>query len=144
MNPLQANLKLLRQNLAALREREAQYGGEAPLALLNEIADVEAAIALTEQALRGELTPTELQAELVRLNIDHAQMEMPLMSSNPLPIPAYQTQRLRDLEHHIQQHLELLREYETALDLEDDPRRIRRYKHNIEREKSPSNSTGKK
>lgn len=28
-----------------------------------------------------------------------------------------------------------MREYETALDLEDDPRRIKRYRHNIEREK---------
>lgn len=136
MNPLQANLQLLHQNLAALREREAKYGGEAPLALLNELADLETAIALTEQALRGDLSPAELRAELAQLNIDHARLEIPAMKVTPSPLPAYQAQRLRDLEHHIQQRLELLRAFESALALEDNPRRMMGYRHEIEREQA--------
>lgn len=136
MNPLQANLQLLHQNLAALREREAKYGGEAPLALLNELADLETAISLTEQVLRGDLNPAQLRVELARLNIDHARMEIPAMNPDPSPLPAYQTQRLRDLEQHIQQRLELLRAFEEALALEDSPRRMMRYRHEIEREKA--------
>lgn len=136
MNPLQANLQLLHQNLNALREREAKYNGEAPLPLLNEMADVTTAIALTEQTLRGELSPAQLRVELTRLNIDHARMELPAMNPDPSPLPTYQAQRLRDLEHHIQQRLELLRAFEAALALEDSPRRMMRYRQEIEREKA--------
>jgi hypothetical protein len=54
------NLKVflikLVQNLNVLREREAKYGGNPPLELLNQIADHIKAITFTEQTIRGELT----------------------------------------------------------------------------------------
>lgn len=49
----------LNKNLNTLREREAKYGGNAPLGLLNQIGDHQTAIALTEKAISGELTETE-------------------------------------------------------------------------------------
>lgn len=56
-----AVLAKLHQNLNILRERESKYGGNAPLELLNQIEDHQKAIALTEQALRGELSQVEWQ-----------------------------------------------------------------------------------
>jgi hypothetical protein len=54
-----AVLTKLHQNLNILREREARYGGNAPLELVNQIDDHEKAIALTEQAVVGELSQVE-------------------------------------------------------------------------------------
>jgi hypothetical protein len=54
----------LTDNLNTLREREAKYGGNAPLELLNQIEDHQEAIALTEQAIQGELSETEWEESL--------------------------------------------------------------------------------
>jgi len=45
----------LHRNLNLLREREAKYGGHAPLELINQIDDHKKAITLTEQAGNGEI-----------------------------------------------------------------------------------------
>ncbi len=55
MTDLKVVLTKLQHNLNTLREREATYGGSAPLELLNQITDHQEAIALTEQTLRSEL-----------------------------------------------------------------------------------------
>ena len=49
----------LNKNLNILKEREAKYAGKPPLELLNQVEDHEKAIALTEQAIEGELDETE-------------------------------------------------------------------------------------
>ena len=64
MTNLKTTLQKLHTNFNTLREREAKYGGNAPLDLLNQIVDHEKAIALTEQALRGELTEAEWREAL--------------------------------------------------------------------------------
>ena len=43
-------------NLNLLQEREAKYGGNAPLELINQLTDHRQALALTEQAIAGELS----------------------------------------------------------------------------------------
>ncbi|MBE7555759.1 MAG: NACHT domain-containing protein [Anaerolineales bacterium] len=72
MTDLKATLRKLQENLNTLREREARYGGHAPLDLLNQIEDHQKAIALTEQAITGELTEAEwrkaLRSLLVAIN----------------------------------------------------------------------------
>jgi hypothetical protein len=55
--------------------------------------------------------------------------------ANPTPIYDWRAQRLRDLRHHIEQHLSLLREYEEALRVEDNPRRLLGIRREIAREK---------
>jgi hypothetical protein len=57
-------LSKLHQNLSFLREREAKYGGHAPLELLNQITDHQEAVTLTEQAISGDLDQAEWQAAL--------------------------------------------------------------------------------
>lgn len=57
-------LTQLHHNLAILREREAKYAGNAPVELLNQIADHQQAIALTQQALTGEITETDWREAL--------------------------------------------------------------------------------
>lgn len=64
MTELAAFLVKLHQNLNILREREAKYGGNAPLELLNQISDHQEAISLTEQRQRGELSEVEWQHAL--------------------------------------------------------------------------------
>jgi hypothetical protein len=64
-----ALLLKLNENLNILREREARYGADAPLPLLNQIADHQAAIALTEQLSRREISETEWQDGLKPLLI---------------------------------------------------------------------------
>jgi hypothetical protein len=56
MTNFKQTLLKLTENLNILREREARYGGNPPLELLNQIADHEQAIALTQQVLAGQLT----------------------------------------------------------------------------------------
>lgn len=63
MEPKQFLIKL-HENLDILQEREARYAGNAPLDLLNQIADHRQAIALTEQVIAGDLTEAEWQAAL--------------------------------------------------------------------------------
>jgi hypothetical protein len=60
----QTFLLKLNQNLQILREREAKYGGQPPLELTNQIEDHRQAIALTKQAIAGELTEVEWREAL--------------------------------------------------------------------------------
>jgi hypothetical protein len=53
----------------------------------------------------------------------------------PTPRRDFTAERLRDIEAHIESHMDLLRQYENELMLEDDPRRNLRIKQNIDREK---------
>ena len=73
MTDYQAFLTKLHQNLKILREREAKYGGNAPLDLLNQIEDHQKAITLTEQAIAGELSEAEWHEALAPLNLSLAQ-----------------------------------------------------------------------
>lgn len=60
----------LHQDRSILREREAKYANAAPLYLLNQLADYQTAIALTEQARNQELSPDILAVEFSRLNLE--------------------------------------------------------------------------
>jgi hypothetical protein len=64
MTDFKAFLSKLHQNLNTLREREAKYNNNAPLELLNQIADHEQAIALTEQAITGNLSEADWEENL--------------------------------------------------------------------------------
>ena len=64
MTDFKAFLHKLNNNLNILREREAKYAGNAPPELLNQIADHEQAIALTKQAIAGDLTAAEWREAL--------------------------------------------------------------------------------
>jgi len=72
MTDYKTTLLKLNNNLNTLREREAKYGSNVPLDLLNQIADHEQAIALTEQVLEDEITEDEwreaIEPLLVSLN----------------------------------------------------------------------------
>ncbi len=57
-------LRRLHENLNILQEREAKYGGNAPLDLLHQIKDHQTAVALTEQALQGDLDESEWRQAL--------------------------------------------------------------------------------
>ncbi|MBN1993899.1 MAG: tetratricopeptide repeat protein, partial [Anaerolineae bacterium] len=61
MTDYKASLLKLYNNLQILQEREAKYGGNTPLDLVNQINDHHQAINLTEQADRGELSEAEWQ-----------------------------------------------------------------------------------
>ena len=69
MEELKTKLTMLNKNLNTLQEREAKYGGNAPLELINQIDDHYTAIDLVEGALAGELTEEELEEELAPLNL---------------------------------------------------------------------------
>ena len=56
MSDLKLILSQLHKNLAILQERESKYAGNAPIELTNQLDDHRQAIALTEQAIAGELT----------------------------------------------------------------------------------------
>lgn len=77
MTDFQTFLQRTQQNLATLKEREAKYGGNAPVELLNQIEDHQQAIALTEQAIQGELGRAEWQEALEPLlvNINNVERE---------------------------------------------------------------------
>ncbi|MBI1878134.1 MAG: sel1 repeat family protein, partial [Chloroflexi bacterium] len=62
----------LNKNLNILREREAKYGGSAPLDLFSQIDDHHTAIALTEQLLAGELNRAEWREALRPLLVEIA------------------------------------------------------------------------
>lgn len=49
--------------------------------------------------------------------------------------PNFYQKRLQDLEDNIAKEQELLKDYEEALNLEDDPRRIKKYSREIERQR---------
>ncbi|MCB0154988.1 MAG: hypothetical protein KDF65_09325, partial [Anaerolineae bacterium] len=78
-------LRKLKKNLNILKEREAKYGRNAPLELLNQIEDHERATALTEQLLASELTDVEwaealkpllVSLEKVQVVIDQPQQQV--------------------------------------------------------------------
>lgn len=64
MTDPKATLLQLNQNLNILQQREAKFGGNAPLELLNQISDHQQAIALTWQAITGELDEAAWQEAL--------------------------------------------------------------------------------
>ncbi len=64
MTNLKFSLSQLHRNLQILREREAKYAGNAPVELINQIADHRQAIELTEQAIVGELTEAAWREQL--------------------------------------------------------------------------------
>jgi hypothetical protein len=72
MADLQTFLQKLHKNLNILREREAKYGGNAPLDLLSQIDDHNTAITLTEQVLAGELSQAEWHEALKPLLVEIA------------------------------------------------------------------------
>ncbi len=57
-------LSKLKKNLYILEERQAKYGGNAPLELLNQIDDHNMAIAMTKQAIAGEMSDIEWREAL--------------------------------------------------------------------------------
>ena len=59
MTDLQSFLNQLKRNLQTLKERQAQYGLNAPLKLINQIEGHEQAITLTEQAIAEDMIETE-------------------------------------------------------------------------------------
>jgi hypothetical protein len=67
MTEPQAILLQLTKNIHILHEREAKYGGNAPLELLNQINDHRQAIALTEQAIAGQISKVEWEDSLKAL-----------------------------------------------------------------------------
>ena len=75
MADYQTILLKLNSSLNMLREREAKYAGNAPVDLLNQIADHEQAVALTQQALTGALAETGWYEALQTLNVDQSLIE---------------------------------------------------------------------
>ncbi|MBN1220218.1 MAG: hypothetical protein JXM69_14920 [Anaerolineae bacterium] len=69
MDDLKSRLVTLNNNLNLLREREARYGGNAPLELVNQIDDHLTAIQLVQQTIDGQLTVEELDDKLLTLNL---------------------------------------------------------------------------
>ena len=58
MTDLKAVLVKLNKNLNILKERQAKYGDNPPLELINQVEDHDKAISLTKQAIDGELSVT--------------------------------------------------------------------------------------
>jgi len=103
---LRALLQKLRQNLALLQEREAKYGGEAPLSLLNQLDDYKKAIDLVKDTLIGDITPEELTEALKPLILD---IDSPLPPQPQLRIPPPpQPLRLPMLDEFISRKKELI------------------------------------
>lgn len=69
MADLKEQLTTLHKNLNTLREREAKYGGNAPLELVNQLDDHLTAIDLVNDALAGRLSLDELTDALDPLNL---------------------------------------------------------------------------
>lgn len=67
---LKQRLEKLHRHLNILKEREAKFGGDAPLGLLNQIEDHETAIALVEARLAGQVSDEELEERLAPLNLE--------------------------------------------------------------------------
>lgn len=66
-NELKRLLQTLHDNLNILEEREAKFGGNAPLELLNQLEDHRTAISLVEARLKGDLSDDQLEAQLAPL-----------------------------------------------------------------------------
>lgn len=67
MTDKKTTLLKLNKNLNILQEREAKYGGNAPLDLLNQIDDHKQAIDLTRQVITGEISEQEWEEALKSL-----------------------------------------------------------------------------
>jgi formylglycine-generating enzyme required for sulfatase activity len=82
-------LDRIKENLNMFREREARYGGNAPLELLNQIENHQQAIALIEQAIAGQLSENELREALQALNLgvqfDFSTRQVERAASDDLP-----------------------------------------------------------
>ncbi len=90
-------LRKTHDNLLILQEREAKYGGNAPLDLLNQVADHHHAIGLIEQALSTELTETGLKdlkaalkplliGRVEELNLDELKRDIPHLPFEPATV----------------------------------------------------------
>ena len=106
-------LTKLNQNLNILQEREAKYGGNVPLELLNQIDDHRQAIDLTRQAVTGELSQVEWQETLKPLllalrdgqvvNVQAGtyvagdQIITNIYNAPPLPLPPAEAKERHDL-----------------------------------------------
>ncbi|MBN1994540.1 MAG: tetratricopeptide repeat protein [Anaerolineae bacterium] len=71
-------LETLHHHLNILQEREAKFGGNAPLDLINQIEDHQTAIALVEARLNNEISKAELERQLapLTLGLDRGDMEI--------------------------------------------------------------------
>ncbi|MFC1976128.1 hypothetical protein ACFLXQ_07000, partial [Chloroflexota bacterium] len=78
----------LNENLLILQEREAKYGGNAPLDLLNQIDDHKQAIVLTERAIAGEIAEADWQEALKPLNLSLTRTTIfqTVIQSVPMPL----------------------------------------------------------
>ena len=90
------------ENLQMLQQREAKFGGDAPLRLLNQIRDHNTALQLLKPALNTELTTMQLNAikeqlrplliadNIETLDLETLRLEKPCLSFEPatVPIPA--------------------------------------------------------
>ena len=75
MPDFQQTLTRLKVNLQVLREREAKYGINAPVELLNQIEDHKQAITLTEQVQSGDLTEADWQEAMRPLLVNIPQSD---------------------------------------------------------------------
>jgi tetratricopeptide (TPR) repeat protein len=66
---LKGLLQTLHRQLNILKEREAKFGGDAPLRLLNQIEDHQTALKLVEARLRDDISADELEESLAPLNL---------------------------------------------------------------------------
>lgn len=110
------------------------------------------------QPIYQEFTPGMIASDKIRMIVSHADQKgaMPrllayvekhnpyqyqrfadrLRPQAPSPtITELQQQRLHDLQQNIQRSLDLLRQYEMLIQLEDNPRTLQRYQREIDREK---------
>ena len=95
MADLKQTLARLTNNLNTLKEREAKYAGNVPLDLLNQIADHQQAIAVTQQALSGDLTEIEWQAALRPLLVFPPGTSV--YETTPQPLSPAEAKERRDL-----------------------------------------------
>jgi hypothetical protein len=75
---LKQSLETLHHHLNILKEREARFGGNVPLDLINQIEDHQTAIGLVESRLAGEISREELaeQLEPLVLGLDRGDTEI--------------------------------------------------------------------
>jgi len=102
MPTLKKILQRVNENLLVLKEREAKYGGSAPLNLVNQISDHQTAIDLIKEALSAELSerdfallkeelrPLLIAGNVEQISVDDLKPEKPLLPYEPetVHIPA--------------------------------------------------------
>ena len=76
MTDLKAFLLKLNKDLNILRERDAKYGGNAPLDLINQIGDYKQAVSLTEQAITGSIAEADWRTGILPLALSSALLAM--------------------------------------------------------------------